>query len=447
MVRKRPDTAGRGEIHCSVVAGQPQFRRCVAHYPLKLVAPRVHRQSAVAHTASASKTPALPPNVVGPAPMAVYMLTYGGGVVYGDMIDLDITVDTGAALTLLTQGSTKVFRHRPGHTRPPTATAIVNQTATPAVDGCSHCEENELGAPLKAVDDQLDYSASRLTAHVAAGAYLVLLPSPVTCFKDSRFVQHQTFHLEDPTASLVLLDWVTSGRMSRGESWQFELYSSTNLVYLGEKSKPNSSDDSNEHSSVEAEADRAHHSHPHRRLVLKDVVHLSDRFLPPVVKEKQPKPQTKTDLSSAPTSDFPSLQEQTTPPSSPDAAADHFQRDFVPRYGARMDPYACYAMLVLVGVNLAPLIDSLTAMHQSNKISAVLPRKDHHHRPQQHDRQNKSAEPVLYTLSPLDIGSNCPGIILRVSAPTTEEIGDWIRVHLADLEKVVGRNIWKSAFV
>lgn len=43
--------------------------------------------------------------------------------------------------------------------------------------------------------------------------------------------QVQEFYLA-ADANLVLIDWMTSGRIDNGESWKFELYKSTNHIYL-----------------------------------------------------------------------------------------------------------------------------------------------------------------------------------------------------------------------
>lgn len=63
---------------------------------------------------------------------------------------------------------------------------------------------------------------------------LLLLPDPITCFSSASFTQHQIFHLE-PGASAIVLDWITSGRIARGEEWDFDRYRSTNEIWIGEK--------------------------------------------------------------------------------------------------------------------------------------------------------------------------------------------------------------------
>lgn len=60
---------------------------------------------------------------------------------------------------------------------------------------------------------------------------LFLLPDPVTCFRSANYHQFQTVHISS-SASLVLLDWYTSGRKSIGEEWVFERYYSLNEVFV-----------------------------------------------------------------------------------------------------------------------------------------------------------------------------------------------------------------------
>jgi urease accessory protein len=110
----------------------------------------------------------------------IYTSTYGGGLVDGDHISLDVDVDDGAAAFLSTQASTKVYR---------------------SVRGTS----------------------TELSARVGRDALLVLAPDPVVCFAASTYRQSQQFDLA-PGATLVALDWMTSGRHAAGERWAFDEY-------------------------------------------------------------------------------------------------------------------------------------------------------------------------------------------------------------------------------
>ncbi|RHY32946.1 hypothetical protein DYB32_002035 [Aphanomyces invadans] len=74
-------------------------------------------------------------------------------------------------------------------------------------------------------------SSQGLTVRVEADGFIAVVPDPVTCFAGALYAQHQRFSLH-PSASLVLVDWITSGRHARGESWSFASFESFNeIVY------------------------------------------------------------------------------------------------------------------------------------------------------------------------------------------------------------------------
>ncbi|EKU21186.1 urease accessory protein, partial [Nannochloropsis gaditana CCMP526] len=64
-----------------------------------------------------------------------------------------------------------------------------------------------------------------LTATVAPSATLALLPDFLTCFRGADYEQSQEIRMLRG-GNLVLVDWYTSGRMGRGESWAFRRLSS-----------------------------------------------------------------------------------------------------------------------------------------------------------------------------------------------------------------------------
>jgi urease accessory protein len=107
--------------------------------------------------------------------------TYGGGLLAGDAITLRLRAGNGTQCVLGTQASTKVYG----------------------------------GGD--------DTSRQSLEADIGEGATLAVAPDPVTCFAGSRYEQRQTFRLA-ATGSLLLIDWMTSGRAARGERWAFRRY-------------------------------------------------------------------------------------------------------------------------------------------------------------------------------------------------------------------------------
>lgn len=117
----------------------------------------------------------------------IFTSTYGGGLVGGDAVTLDVTVGADASAALLTQASTKIYR-------------------------------SPLGASM------------RLQATVGDGGLLAVLPDPVVPFAGSRYEQDQAIDL-DGSGSLVLVDWMTAGRRACGERWRFDRYASRLTVH------------------------------------------------------------------------------------------------------------------------------------------------------------------------------------------------------------------------
>ena len=112
----------------------------------------------------------------------VYVTTYGGGLVAGDQIDLTANISSGTTCVLTSQASTKVFK-------------------SPMGNACRHT----------------------VNARVGKDALLVVAPDPITCFADARYHQQQQVDLS-LGGSLVLVDWLTSGRRARHEYWMFSHY-------------------------------------------------------------------------------------------------------------------------------------------------------------------------------------------------------------------------------
>ncbi|KAI9461800.1 UreD urease accessory protein-domain-containing protein [Boletus coccyginus] len=184
MTENKSLHAGHGRIACVSHASSVVFTELSATYPLKLLSPKLVQDSVA----------------------IVYVLSYGGGLVNGDHVKLGVDVKDGCRLLLLSQGSTKVFKTRRGD-RPST----------------------RLGQPAHGTSQNV--TTSVIEATVAPGSALFLLPDPVTCFRAASYSQTQRITLSSG-ASLILLDWVTSGRKSLGEEWVFSRYHSLNEVFL-----------------------------------------------------------------------------------------------------------------------------------------------------------------------------------------------------------------------
>lgn len=110
----------------------------------------------------------------------VYIATYGGGLVGGDAIRVTLDLEPGARAVLATQSSTKIYR-------------------------------------------SIRAATQHITGRVSDDALLVVAPDPTVCFSGSSFQQDQCYELSR-TASLVVVDWITSGRRAMGERWAFDGY-------------------------------------------------------------------------------------------------------------------------------------------------------------------------------------------------------------------------------
>ncbi|EIW73703.1 hypothetical protein TREMEDRAFT_67508 [Tremella mesenterica DSM 1558] len=189
---------GNGHLHLSHPP-RANFSTLIASYPLKLLAP--------------SPLPSQPSNIA-----TCYTLAYGGGLVAGDLISLRVDIDQSCGLVMLTQGSTKVFKSRPN----------LRHLSYPS--------------PLSLTSSKTDMTRQRLHVTLQPKSFLLLMPDSVAPFRNSKYSQTQRFLLPaDNSASLLLLDWVSSGRgQHRGDTgemeiWTMESYASTNEVYLGDR--------------------------------------------------------------------------------------------------------------------------------------------------------------------------------------------------------------------
>lgn len=160
-----------GSVVVEKVGGRSSVTNCFSRYPLKFIIPK---------KVGSSKTDAV----------WVYALNYGGGIVSGDHISCKFCVGDACTMVLTTQGSTKVYK--------------------------------SVGSKC---------SQQILEARVGSNALLAIIPDPVTCFSTARYYQKQVFSVCSGS-NLVMVDWITSGRHESGEKWDFDLYRSTNNIFL-----------------------------------------------------------------------------------------------------------------------------------------------------------------------------------------------------------------------
>lgn len=186
---------GQGKVVLSLLApANPSLSTLTYKYPLKLL----------------TRSPGFVPQSTLPnasQPVHLYLLTYGGGLLPGDQINVSITLEPRTRLVVTTpQGSTKIFKTEPGSGR------TLSDTSRQALD-----------------------------VLIGRDAALCYLPDPSAPFKNSRYEQIQTFTVESSAdesrrSSLCVLDWVTQGRTSRGEDWDFHLWKGKNEIYILDES-------------------------------------------------------------------------------------------------------------------------------------------------------------------------------------------------------------------
>lgn len=167
-----PHDAGTGRIAWRRSGSRTVATSVYAASPLKLLLPR---QASAPSAASWA-----------------FACSYGGGLLAGDAITLALEAGPGTTAFFGTQASTKIYR-------------------------------SPLGLSAR----------QTLSAKLSADAVCVVAPDPVTCFAGAVYEQTQTIELEDNSAGLVWLDWLTSGRPAFGERWAFDRYRSRTEIFVG----------------------------------------------------------------------------------------------------------------------------------------------------------------------------------------------------------------------
>ena len=162
-------SAGNGVIAVKSIASCSTINQLSSAYPIKLISPKTWQDRRAA---------------------LVFMLSYGGGLVPGDIADISAHVQPNSRLGILTQGSTKIYK-----------------SPSPK-----------------------DVSRQTLSVVVEDGASVLVIPDPIQPFRNSVYDQYQAFYLHE-NASLLMLDWVSEGRRTMGETWNFTSFKSKNEVW------------------------------------------------------------------------------------------------------------------------------------------------------------------------------------------------------------------------
>lgn len=160
---------GRGHVELTRINDRTVVTRLAAGSPLKLLCPKSHSDAAW-----------------------VFASTYGGGLVGGDLVRIDVDAAEHTRCLLSTQASTKVYK-----------------TLGPV-------------------------SRQELFVRARSNAVIVSAPDPIVCYAGAKFEQRNRFEIA-PDSAVVMIDWFTSGRRARGERWAFDRFVSHTEIIVDDR--------------------------------------------------------------------------------------------------------------------------------------------------------------------------------------------------------------------
>ena len=215
---------GQGSVVLSLLPpSRPSLSTLTYQYPLKLLtrSPAFIPESSVLENAT--------------QPVHLHLLSYGGGLLPGDVLEVSIRLERRTRLVLTTpQGSTKIYKTKPR------AAAGMNHHHNGGYSNSKHTGNEAFDGAAA------DTSKQTLRVHVENEAALCYLPDPSVPFRHSRYEQDQKFTVNmdmsqgqttssSKSSSICVLDWVTQGRGSLGEDWDFHLWRGKNEVWTTDK--------------------------------------------------------------------------------------------------------------------------------------------------------------------------------------------------------------------
>lgn len=158
------------KIEVNHIEGHSRVTTMLNHKPLKILNPETHTSSCHLVTSN-----------------------YGGGMVQGDSIGLDILCNANTRTLLSTQANSRVY---------------------------------------KSDEDRMCHFTQQVDIHDQAN--FIQLNDPLVLQKDSSLNQMIKFNMEDSSV-LLYCDWVTAGRVHFGELFDFSCYTSYLEINMGKK--------------------------------------------------------------------------------------------------------------------------------------------------------------------------------------------------------------------
>lgn len=230
---------GRGDVHLSLLSpSTPVFSSLSYTYPLKLLPSNPYKLDPDSQSHETDPSPkttgenspnslhrALAPRLTAPSSVPLlFILTYGGGLLAGDCIDITMRLESYTRLTITTQGSTKVYKY---------STSLDNSQQSRSEELVS-TPSALIAVPSKILAfsdfDPKTISKQDLRVSIGIGAGLWIGPDPIQPFQWSRYAQKQIFEVERG-GSVGLVDWVTEGRRARGETWLMDGWRGRNEIW------------------------------------------------------------------------------------------------------------------------------------------------------------------------------------------------------------------------
>jgi urease accessory protein UreH/RNAse (barnase) inhibitor barstar len=165
----------------------------------------------------------------------VHLSSYGGGLVPGDKLTLDIDVrGKGAMLAVMTQGGQRIYR--PGeHFR-----MYENYK-----HGIRRTSETSARSKPNSELDTSKVCQSTINCSISPGATLFYLPDPTVPYRSSSFEERRVFNCQFASAasdssnnnhgSLIAVDWYSSGRTYSAdieERWAFDYLATRTELYI-----------------------------------------------------------------------------------------------------------------------------------------------------------------------------------------------------------------------
>jgi urease accessory protein UreH len=161
----------------------------------------IRATTANSSSSTSADAPGGPTPTTRPTAATVALGHYGGGMAGGDSAVIDISVTAGAVLHVTSQGTNRVYKTKQQQ----------QQQQRPVVSATANTAEVE--------DDEV----TRLETTVRCGpdATCWMIPDPTQLQRNARYRQTISYELDVTSHNFIAIDWVSAGRLTRGERWDF----------------------------------------------------------------------------------------------------------------------------------------------------------------------------------------------------------------------------------